>query len=1036
MSQVVFIREAASILCREGQVVELRTLGERTHYGYYTDFDKLARDAAVLDTTPGISGIYITINEVNPALLSRCANRIKKSGQKEPQTADGDIIRRKWLPIDIDPVRPSGISSSEAEHQAALKKAESIAAFLKELGWPDPVTADSGNGAHLLYRIDLPSDPKSTTLIRDCLKTLGQFFSDDQSAIDITVSNPARIWKLYGTRSRKGDHTPDRPHRTSHLTRTPETIHQVSDGLLQALASLYEPPESENPDLSHKGGKIPAIDLGDWLTTHGFAYTEKPYQSGRLFVFAECPFSTAHKDGAYAIQFANGAIFAGCHHHSCGGSTQRWQELKNRYDTQGNEPKPDYETRIRRRIQDRAQIKAIRDGYGSEPKGETRTTFEREQEENPGFSEEQDIHEEVTRIVHKGDPITYLVDTFARRHEGDEIVAKCLLMSLASRSVVNSKGLHVLVTGESGKGKSHAFETMLDLIPEEYRLSGRMSDKALFYLKDLRKGSVICMDDVSLSTQMQETLKGVTTSFREPFIYRTVDKDRNCLTRIIPERCLWWIAKVEGTGDDQIWNRMLTTWIDDSQKQDDRVLARELAAAAKPASVVPDLTREMRICRAIWNKIDSVSVVIPYAERIRFTNSKNRRNSSMLLDLIRSIAVMNQYQRERREIHGIVEIVARKEDFEQAKEIYLKLNGESGGQLTKLTSIENMLVQAIRTSGKATITVKEMQKMINRSQSTISRILAGNPDKVQYQGLLEKCPPLSFYDRSELAEDGGYRRGRVYTWDHEMDEQWSAGVLCWLDEPNDDRRPGPGDDMDLCTPMHDLCTKECIQTAEGPSTISENNHQELDSSGAMQTSDHESTSLGDEPTMTPVQVHHAYQDHESENNMLDLINTNNTSDTSMHSGTDNACIAVHSMNTSKGLEQDRGKQDERLLLPDIDPYSFLMVERMQNRVCDSCGNKGVRYRERGLSRPGEKEQHMICERCYSAAVSRQVLSIRAIPGILPLGTMVKTDRSLGRCHLCNLHPITRLDEETKIGLCESCYYREKWSNHSRAGEKS
>lgn len=35
-------------------------------------------------------------------------------------------------------------------------------------------------------------------------------------------------------------------------------------------------------------------------------------------------------------------------------------------------------------------------------------------------------------------------------------------------------------------------------------------------------------------------------------------------------------SKKEGTGDDQVWNRMLTVWIDDSQIQDDLVLAREL----------------------------------------------------------------------------------------------------------------------------------------------------------------------------------------------------------------------------------------------------------------------------------------------------------------------------------------------------------------------------------------------------------------------------------------------------------------------------
>ena len=55
-------------------------------------------------------------------------------------------------------------------------------------------------------------------------------------------------------------------------------------------------------------------------------------QGGLLYRSEQCPFSYAHKDGAYAIQFANGAIHAGCHHDSCGGGSQRWQELREKYE--------------------------------------------------------------------------------------------------------------------------------------------------------------------------------------------------------------------------------------------------------------------------------------------------------------------------------------------------------------------------------------------------------------------------------------------------------------------------------------------------------------------------------------------------------------------------------------------------------------------------------------------------------------------------------------------------------------------------------
>ena len=60
-------------------------------------------------------------------------------------------------------------------------------------------------------------------------------------------------------------------------------------------------------------------NLPDWLNEHGiFVKSQKPYAGGTLFTLDQCPFSSAHKAGAYAIQFASGKIHAACHHQSCG----------------------------------------------------------------------------------------------------------------------------------------------------------------------------------------------------------------------------------------------------------------------------------------------------------------------------------------------------------------------------------------------------------------------------------------------------------------------------------------------------------------------------------------------------------------------------------------------------------------------------------------------------------------------------------------------------------------------------------------------
>jgi hypothetical protein len=233
------IERSIRLLAVPDGVVEIRAIAdEGTHSGYFSDPCLAAASAELLDL-PTVHGIYLTLNEVNPALLARRANRVKmRLARNDATTADSDIIRRRWFPIDIDPVRPSGVSATQEEHDLAMEKAGAVAGWLNDRGFPEPVRGDSGNGAHLLYRIDLPHDDESRQLIQQCLAVLGERFSDEKCTIDAAVCNAARIWKLYGTVSRKGDHTRERPHRRSSLVSVPEEIAVVPRGMIEALSHI------------------------------------------------------------------------------------------------------------------------------------------------------------------------------------------------------------------------------------------------------------------------------------------------------------------------------------------------------------------------------------------------------------------------------------------------------------------------------------------------------------------------------------------------------------------------------------------------------------------------------------------------------------------------------------------------------------------------------------------------------------------------------------------------------------------------------
>lgn len=266
---VEIVADWLSRLISSDQVFEIRALGKRSNgskltlSGYF-DASHLreAAAAAIAQTAnPLISAVYWTINPLNPALLARCPYKLEAIG-KDEGPKDSDVIRRQWLLIDCDPKRPSGISSTDSERAKSFSTAESIYGLLTTRGWPSPAVADSGNGTHLLYRIDLPSEDES--LVKTCLKALAAKFTTDEVDVDTSVFNPSRICKLYGTISRKGGEVEDRKHRRSSLKRAPSnTI--VDLDLLIDLAS--EAPVSVNASsnghakpIDHRPGDRSIVD--------------------------------------------------------------------------------------------------------------------------------------------------------------------------------------------------------------------------------------------------------------------------------------------------------------------------------------------------------------------------------------------------------------------------------------------------------------------------------------------------------------------------------------------------------------------------------------------------------------------------------------------------------------------------------------------------------------------------------------------------------------------------------------------------------
>ena len=278
------LRASLALFLPDGEVIELRSLGaERGGViaGYFSNRERAVQSAANL--SGNVEGIYVTLNPVSRDLLARSENRTKHHARFT--TTDVEVLRRRWLVVDIDPVRPRGISSTNEEHATAQDRAATVRSWLTEEGWPDPILASSGNGAHLLYRIDGPNNREWTDALQMFLRGLGARFSDERANIDAAMFNASRICRLYGTQAKKGDDTETRPHRVSRLLFVPNRgqLEVVQLGQVQALAdallsnvqtaarrnnAVLTPavPAVPRPRLS--GLDIENLDMENWFRSH------------------------------------------------------------------------------------------------------------------------------------------------------------------------------------------------------------------------------------------------------------------------------------------------------------------------------------------------------------------------------------------------------------------------------------------------------------------------------------------------------------------------------------------------------------------------------------------------------------------------------------------------------------------------------------------------------------------------------------------------------------------------------------------------
>lgn len=379
-------------------------------------------------------------------------------------------------------------------------------------------------------------------------------------------------------------------------------------------------------------------------------------------------------------------------------------------------------------------------------------------------TESDAVKELAEDIWQSGEALNYMCESCAKIHVGDKTAIRAMLLSYAAVRVLNGEGLHISISGSAGTGKSHAASTAAKHLPEGAVMDARVSDKALYY-HQIKEGTVLLLDDQELSEDLQELLKVASTDWSKQATYLTVNNQKAVELKL-PAKCPFWVVKANLNGDDQILDRQLVIWTDESVEQLRSIQQVIFHTAANPDLKIGDA--DAAVCREIWNHIEPAIVTIPYAEGIGCDEHMDPRNIKILLSLIQAHALMKGPQRN----HEGELVEATIEDFmEAAKIINPLLENTGGSQKLKLSSGAARVLAFLSQEESGIIPFENIRQATGLNQVLLSYALYGREGR-QTDGLLAACPSLEIVEDTVTRQGGGTVRRKAVNWSQQLYQAW------------------------------------------------------------------------------------------------------------------------------------------------------------------------------------------------------------------------------------------------------------------------
>lgn len=326
--------------------------------------------------------------------------------------------------------------------------------------------------------------------------------------------------------------------------------------------------------------------------------------------------------------------------------------------------------KILKKIAENAKIpiQTIRDEVNTKNSSENNVEVHSEE-----FTQEEKIL--ANELLQSSDILSQMIQfTDASGYVGEEINKKMLYFSFTSRFSDNS--ISCIVKGASASGKSTLVQSVLNLFPKEDILQfSFITSKALVHSKLDLSHKILFIQERHGAEQADYSIRTV-ISEGEISIFLPIKNDATndfeTTEKRIPAKGMVY---VETTTKDQIHDesqtRVFDLYIDESEKQTEQILMAEAQEIDKKK-----VEKDARIWRCAQNLLEPLEVRIPYAKKLVEIFPKKkirvRRDFKRFLSLIKSHALLYQYQREVKDNQIIASIEDLKVVFPLAEKILIQ----------------------------------------------------------------------------------------------------------------------------------------------------------------------------------------------------------------------------------------------------------------------------------------------------------------------------------------------------------------------------